>query len=71
MIEAPDRELRAENRLVLGAGIGHRLKVFFCVQDAVRPWHVAIDIRLPLGVRNHEVIEMRPLGPDGCRVTFN
>jgi uncharacterized protein YndB with AHSA1/START domain len=71
VIEAPDRELCAGDRLVLGAGIGHRLKVFLCVQDAVRPRHVAIDVRLPLGVRNHEVIEMTALGPDACRVTFN
>src|SRR6058998_1780419 len=27
LIEGPDRELRAGDRLVLGAGIGHRLKV--------------------------------------------
>jgi uncharacterized protein YndB with AHSA1/START domain len=71
VIEAPDRQLRAGDRLVLGAGIGHRLKVIFQVQDAVRPRQLAIDIRLPFGVTNKEVIQIAPVGADACRVVFN
>ena len=71
VIEAPARELRAGDRLVFGAGIGHRLKVVFQVQDAVPPRRLAIHIRLPLGVANHEVIEIAPFGANACRVTFN
>lgn len=71
LIEGPDRELRAGDRLVLGAGIGHRLKVIFQVQEAVRSQRLAIHIRLPLGVTNDEVIQIAPIGADECRVTFN
>jgi uncharacterized protein YndB with AHSA1/START domain len=71
VIDAPDRELRAGDRLVLGAGVGHRFKVRFLVQDAVRPHRVALHIRLPLGVTNDELIEITPIDADTSRVTFN
>jgi uncharacterized protein YndB with AHSA1/START domain len=71
VIEAPDRELRTRDRLVLGAGPGRRMKVIFDVEDAVRPRRLALSIRLPLGVTNTEVIEIAPVGGDACRVTFN
>jgi hypothetical protein len=71
VVEAPGRELRAGDRLVFGAGIGDRLKVVFQMQDAVPPRRLAIHIRLPLGVTNHEVIEIAPVGANACRVTFN
>ena len=71
VIEAPDRELLAGDRLVLGAGIGHHMKVTSRVEDAVRPRHLAVRIRLPLGVTNNEVIQITPIGADACRVTFN
>ena len=71
VIEAPDRELRGGDRLVLGAGVGHRMKVTFQVREAIRPEHLALDIRLPLGVNNDEVIRITPLGAEACRVTFN
>jgi uncharacterized protein YndB with AHSA1/START domain len=71
IIEAPDGELRAGDRLVLGAGIGHRMQVVFTVRDAVRPRRLDLHIRLPLGVTNDEVIEILPIAADACRVTFN
>jgi uncharacterized protein YndB with AHSA1/START domain len=71
VIEGPDRELRAGDRLVLGAGFGHRMKVIFQVRDAVPPRRLVIDIRLPLGVTNDEVIEITPVGANACRVTLN
>jgi hypothetical protein len=60
IIEAPDRELRPGDRLVLGAGIGRRMRVIFDVEDAVRPRRLAPSIRLPLAVTNNEVIEIAP-----------
>lgn len=71
VLDAPDREMRAGDRLVLGAGIGHHMKVSFLVQDAVRPHRLAVQIRLPLGVTNNEVLQITPIRPDACRVTFN
>src|SRR5262245_52060636 len=71
LIEAPEREITAADRLVLGAGMAHRLRVVFHVRQAVRPRLLSIDIRLPFGVTNDETIEISPLGSDMCRVTFN
>ena len=71
LIVAPDRELRGGDRLVLGAGVGHRMKVTFQVREAIRPQFLALDIRLPFGVTNDEVIRITPLGADACRVAFN
>jgi len=71
LIEAPDGALGAGDRLVLGAGPGHVMRVIFRVVDAVAPRRVALHIRLPLGVTNDEVIEIAAIGAAASRVTFN
>lgn len=71
ILAGPARALQVGDRLVLGVGPGHRLKVYFDVVEVERPASLAIDIRLPLGVRNHEVIRISPLSTCECRVTFN
>jgi hypothetical protein len=71
IIEAPDRELRAGDRLVLGTGIGRRMRVVFEVERTLRPRQLALTIRLPLGVTNNEVIDVAPIAEDACRVTLN
>jgi len=71
VIDAPDREVRHGDRLVLGAGIGHRLRVMLHVRNAVRLRTLALDMRLPLGVSNAETIPITPADPGGCRVTFS
>jgi uncharacterized protein YndB with AHSA1/START domain len=71
LVEAPEREITAGDRLVLGAGIAHRFRVVFRVREAVRPRLLSIDIRLPFGVTNDETIDISPVGSDACRVAFN
>jgi uncharacterized protein YndB with AHSA1/START domain len=71
LVEAPEHELRAGDRLVLGAGTGGRLRVIFHVREAVRPQLLSLDIRLPLGVTNDETVRISPIGSTECRVTFN
>jgi uncharacterized protein YndB with AHSA1/START domain len=71
LIEAPNRELRAGDHLVLGAGPGHRLRVTFDVRTIVPAEECVLDVRLPLGVSNHEVIRVTPVGPNRCRVSFS
>jgi len=71
LVEAPERELTAGDRLVLGAGIAHRFRVTFYVRAAVRPRLLSLDIRLPFGVTNDEAIDISPVGSGTCRVTFN
>jgi uncharacterized protein YndB with AHSA1/START domain len=71
VIEAPEREIIAGDRLVLGAGIAHRFHVMFLVREAVPPRLLSLDIRLPFGVTNDETIDISPVGSGSCRVTFN
>jgi uncharacterized protein YndB with AHSA1/START domain len=73
VVEAPARagELRAGDRLVLGAGVGHLMRVILRVQEADRPHRLALHIQLPFGVTNSEVIQITPVSADACRVTFN
>jgi hypothetical protein len=54
IIEAPDGELQTGDRLVLGAGMGHRIQVIFTVCNAVRTRRLDLHISLPLGVTNDE-----------------
>jgi uncharacterized protein YndB with AHSA1/START domain len=71
LIQGPARELKAGDRLILGAGLAHRIPVSFLVREAVRPHRLAFDIRLPLGVTNEEAIRITPLGSNKSRVTYN
>ena len=71
IVQAPNREMIAGDRLILGVGVGHHLKVRLRVEEALRPRRLALEIRLPIGVTNHEVISISPVGPESCRVTFN
>jgi uncharacterized protein YndB with AHSA1/START domain len=65
------RPLAAGDALVLGVGVGHWLKATIEVK-AVEPLRqLTLDVRLPLGVVNHEVVVVTPLGTERCRVTFN
>jgi uncharacterized protein YndB with AHSA1/START domain len=71
IIEAPGRALDVGDRLVMGVGIGHCMKVVFHVQEAVAPRHLALRIRLPFAVVNNETIEIVAIDALSCRVTFN
>jgi uncharacterized protein YndB with AHSA1/START domain len=70
LIEAPNRDLREGDRLVLGAGPGHRMRVTLGVRKIVAGEECALYVRLPFGVANDEVIRVTPFGPDACRVAF-
>src|SRR5262249_46883630 len=71
LVESPAQELREGDRVVLGAGIGHRLRVIVRVREAVRPQVLSLDIRLPFGVTNAETIDVSPIGARDSRITFN
>jgi uncharacterized protein YndB with AHSA1/START domain len=70
LVEAPDREIRDGDRLVLGAGPAHWFRVIFQIREAVRPHLLSLDIHLPLGVTNDEAIRISPIAAEACRVTF-
>jgi uncharacterized protein YndB with AHSA1/START domain len=71
ILDGPTRSLEAGDRLVLGAGLGGRIKVYFDIKEAVRPSKFAFDASLPLGIVNHEVVQISAIDAAQCRVTFN
>jgi hypothetical protein len=70
LVEGPDREFTAGDRVVLAARIGRTLKILVDVRDAVRPERLVLDIRLPFGVTNDETIRISPVSEKATRVTF-
>jgi uncharacterized protein YndB with AHSA1/START domain len=71
ILDGPARALQAGDRLVFGAGPGCTFKVYFDIKEAERPTKFALDVRLSLGIVNHEVIQITAMGAAQCRVTFN
>jgi len=71
LIEAPNRELRRGDRLVLGADPGHRMRVTLRVRSIVAGKECALQVYLPFGVVNDEVIRVMPFRPDACRVAIS
>jgi hypothetical protein len=55
---------------LLAAGIGRRLTVVLQVREAMAPQHLVLDIRLPFGVANDELIRITPTWSEASRVTF-
>jgi len=69
VVEAPARNLAVGDRLVFGPAPGLRLSwnVLY-----VEPLHtLELDVKVPFGIRNHEIVVVSPVGRDSCRVTFN
>ena len=65
----PGRTLRAGDRLRFSAELG--LPVTFDILGVEPPRTLIVDVTLPLGISNHEVIQLSPLDSGRCRVTFN
>lgn len=68
LIEGPPRELAAGDRMVIG-GLG--LRIVFDVLAVERLRQLRLDVHLPFGITNHEVIQISPAGDGRWRVTFN
>jgi len=69
VIEAPARNLAVGDRLVFGPAPGLRLSWNVLSIEPLRT--LELDIKAPLGIRNHEIVVVSPVGSDSCRVTFN
>lgn len=70
VIEGPSRPLQPGDRFVLATGPGRLFRARFDVV-AMRPMEeLTLDIGLPLGLRNYEVIRIGRAGEGACRVTF-
>jgi hypothetical protein len=68
VVEAPARNLAVGDRLVFGPAPG--LRISWDVLSVERLRTLELDVKVPFGIRNHEVVVVSPLGSDSCRVTF-
>lgn len=69
VIDGPrTRPLVVGDRLVLGVELG--LRTVLDVRVLAAPREFTVDVRLPLGVVNHETVQITPLDERRCRVSF-
>jgi hypothetical protein len=68
VIDGPQRPLVVGDRLVLGVELG--LRTVLDVRALAPPCEFTVDVRLPLGVVNHETVQITPLNERRCRVSF-
>jgi hypothetical protein len=69
LIDPPARTLAVGDRLRFGPVPGLRLKWTVLGIEPLRT--LDLDIKAPLGIRNHETVVVSPVGVDSCRLTFN
>ena len=69
LVESPAHHLAVGDRLVFGPAPGLHLSWNVLAVEPLRT--LELDIEVPLGIRNHEVVVVSPLSGDSCRVTFN
>jgi uncharacterized protein YndB with AHSA1/START domain len=68
VVEAPPRPLAAGDRLVFGPAPG--LRMSWEVLATERPRTLELDVKVPFGIRNHEIVVVSPIDTENCRVTF-
>jgi hypothetical protein len=68
VVEAPARNVVVGDRLVFGPAPGLRLSWKVLSVDPLRT--LELDVKVPFGIRNHEIVVVSPVGSDSCRVTF-
>jgi len=66
--EGPQRSVRAGDRFVLRK---RGMRIHFQVLDANPLQHLNLYVNLPLGIVNHEQVQITVLRTAACRVTFN
>lgn len=66
--EGPQRPVRAGDRFILKK---RGMRIRFLVVDAQPLQHLNLDVQLPLGIVNHELVQLTVLRTAACRVTFN
>jgi uncharacterized protein YndB with AHSA1/START domain len=68
VVEAPALKLAAGDRIVFGPA--PRLRMSWGVLSVEPLRMLELDVKVPFGIRNHEIVVVSPLGGDRCRVTF-
>jgi uncharacterized protein YndB with AHSA1/START domain len=68
VVEAPARHLAVGDRLVFGPAPGLRLSWNVRSVEPLRT--LELDVTVPFGIRNHEIVVVSPLSSASCRVAF-
>ncbi len=71
IVKAPERPLAAGDEIVFRAGPGRFLEVRFQVIHLEPLRRLSLEVFLPFGIVNHEVVVITPQSDAACRVTFN
>jgi hypothetical protein len=71
VVDAPARAIVPGDRIRLTTGPANAFKVMLEIIAVRAPEELTIDVHLPFGVLNHEVIRIGPITEQQCRVTFN
>jgi uncharacterized protein YndB with AHSA1/START domain len=69
VIEAPAHSLTVGDRLVFGPAPALRMSWDVLSVQPVRM--LELDVKVPFGIRNHEIVVVSPVGSGRWRVTFN
>ena len=69
VVQAPARQLALGDHLIFGPAPAVRLSWTVLSVEPLRA--LELDIKVPLGIRNHEVIVVSRIDGSSCRVTFN
>jgi hypothetical protein len=69
VIDAPERPLRAGDRVRFSASLGLRVTWNVLAVEPIR--QMALDIAMPFGIANHMTVVISPIDAETCRVTFN
>lgn len=69
VLKAPARTLTVGDRLVFGPAPALRLSWQVLSVNPLRT--LELDIKVPFGIRNQEVVVVSPVDGGGCRVTFH
>lgn len=70
IVKGPDRPLAAGDQFELGVGFGHLVRIHFAVLDLEPLRRLTLDIHMPLGIVNREVVIITPQSDTACWVTF-
>ena len=71
IVKGPDRPLATGDQIVFRAGLGRLMEVRFQVIGLEPLRRLALEVELPLGIVNHEIVVITPESDAACRVTYN
>ena len=71
IVKGPDRPLAVGDAVVFRAGPGRLMEVRFNVVELEDLRRLTLEVRLPFGIVNHQVVMISPVSDSACRVTYH